>query len=380
VIDAINALDIGVEARINETGDGLLLGDTAGGTGTLLIVDQGGTTARDLNLLSTPVDGKIDGSYEFKIDTSEAATLNDVASRIQATMLASASLLHDGSATAPYRLSVTSRAGGRNGELILDDGAGLLALTTMTRAQDARVLLGSTLDGGILVTSPSNTLTNTVQGVTLNLSGVDDQPVTITVNRDADSLVSTLKDLVNDYNNLSDRMDQLGGYNADTQTGGVLLGDATLQLVENRLFRAFSGSVPGATGTLTRLSQLGVRVGETGLTFDEAKFREVYNADPEAVTRFFTAVEGGLAPQLKESLQRITETGGLLKRQDAALQDQKELLSDRVDQLNALLQTKRERLLNQFRSMEQALAQLQSQQSVLGSFTDLLTSLGALDG
>src|SRR5690606_6971689 len=52
VIDRINALNLDVEARINDTGDGILLVDQAGGTKTLTVAEVGGgTTARDLHLL-----------------------------------------------------------------------------------------------------------------------------------------------------------------------------------------------------------------------------------------------------------------------------------------------------------------------------------------
>ena len=52
VIDAINGLSIGVDARINQTGDGILLVDTVGGGQTLQVREAGtGSTAADLKLL-----------------------------------------------------------------------------------------------------------------------------------------------------------------------------------------------------------------------------------------------------------------------------------------------------------------------------------------
>lgn len=379
VIDAINAsAAIDVEARLNDTGDGLLIIDNAGGDQALRIEEDGETTARDLNILGESEDGRIDGSYEFSIEIATGDTLDDLVSRLDATTLASARLINDGSATAPYRLSVTSAVTGLAGELILDGADVDLDFTTLTGAQDASVLLGDSLTGGILVTSSSNTLTNIVDGLTLDLTAVSDEPVTVTVDRDLDALASALSGLVGDYNALMDRMDQLGGYDADTETSGLLLGDGTLHILENRLFRAFTGSVPGATGTLTRLSQLGVKL-ESGarLTFDETKFREVYEDDPEEVTAFFTAAETGLALTLKEQLRRMTETGGLLKRRDGTLQNQRELLGDRVDRLNELLEKKRARMLREFQMMEQALGQLQAQQAALSSFSSLMSSSGS---
>lgn len=376
VIDAINDLKIDVEARINDTGDGLVLIDKAGGKLAPKVSEDGGVTARDLNLLNTAVDGKIDGSYEFAVKIEKGDGLTEVVNRINKTTLATAKVINDGSVQAPYRLSVASRATGRAGELVFDAEGTDLDLSTLTRAQDARVLLGDSVEGGILVTSSSNTLTNVVEGLTINLTSVDDKPVTVTVDRDYERMLSTMKGLVDDYNAVMGRIDELSSYNPDTETAGILLGDSALNTVESRLLRSFASAVPGAKGTLKRLSQLGVKLADGRLSLDEEKFREVYDADPEEVTRFFTAAETGLAPQLKETLKRLTESDGVLKRRDDALGDQKKMLGDRVTQLNELLDRKRQRMLREFQAMEQALAQLQAQQSVLTNFASLFPSGG----
>ena len=79
VIDAINALSNGVEARINDTGDGILLVDTAGGISTLGVKDLSGDIAKSLNLTraskSVDVGGTptqvIDGTASYSIDLAD---------------------------------------------------------------------------------------------------------------------------------------------------------------------------------------------------------------------------------------------------------------------------------------------------------------------
>ncbi|TWT42697.1 flagellar filament capping protein FliD [Botrimarina hoheduenensis] len=84
VIDAINALNLNVRAEINSSGDGILLTDTAGGSGSFTVVEVGnGTTAADLNLLgaSTTTNGSgqatINGSYGYEIDLDALAATTD---------------------------------------------------------------------------------------------------------------------------------------------------------------------------------------------------------------------------------------------------------------------------------------------------------------
>lgn len=367
---------LSVTASINENGDGLLLTDTAGGPFELRVEENGGTIARDLNILGESEDGRIDGSFEFHLETSASDTLEDIMRRInEETTLASASLFNDGTAVAPYRLSISSRALGLNGELVID-GSGIgVDFTTLTRAQDASIILGDSAENGVLITSSSNSISGVVEGLTLNLNEVDENPVTVTIERDLDALVAAMSGLVNDFNGLADRIADLSRYDPDTETAGLLLGDGTLRLIESRLFRMFTGVVPGATGSFNRLSQAGIRLSEGArLSFDEQKFRDAYEANPEQVTDFFTAEGTGVAHRLQEQIEFLTEAGGLLDRRGDALASQKDILSDRADELTVLLNRKRERLTRQFLAMETALAGLQAQQSALISLASLAAS------
>jgi flagellar hook-associated protein 2 len=83
VIDRINALTIGVEARINDAGDGLLLTDTAAGAGNLKVEEVGNTTtAKDLRILGTAVGQEIDGTELVTVTIGEDDTLADLVETI----------------------------------------------------------------------------------------------------------------------------------------------------------------------------------------------------------------------------------------------------------------------------------------------------------
>lgn len=365
VIDAINELNIGVQASINATGDGLLLTDTTSGAGTLSVEEQGGTTARDLNLLRTAVNGQIDGSFEFKLTVGGNDTLEGLAKRIGAeTTLATAALLNDGTAFAPYRLNVSAAMGGRRGALVLDEGTTGLGLATLSRAQDARVYFGSGA-GGLLLTSSSNTFENVVPGLSFTVSAVSDDPVTVKVERDLKNLGTALQGLVDDFNSAMSQIREAGKYDADTETPGILQGEGTLRAVEQRLFRMFT-TVLQVSGGITRLSDLGIK-SETGnkLSFDENKFRQTFEANPEAVQQFFATADTGAAATLKKQIEQITGTEGLIPKRNEALAERKDLLQKRIELLNDRLERRRAQLSRQFQAMETALAQLQSQQSTL---------------
>ncbi len=377
VIDNINSAtlasgeSLGITARINDTGDGLLLEDTAGGPFDPEIADQTGTTARDLNLLGGSEDGVIDGSYEINIELSGNETLEDVVNMInERDGLATASILNDGTEISPYRLQISAATTGLAGELLVDG----LDFTTLSSAQDAKVVLGSNPDSGVLITSSSNTLTDVVPGLTIDLVGVSDEPVTITISRDTESVVETFRNLIDGFNSAIDRIDELSDYDPETETAGILLGEGTLRMVERRLMRMVIERLPGAAGDLQRLGDLGVRLRNGRLEFDEQKLLDALEDNPEEVIQFFTDEESGMAALMKEQLQAITETGGMIDRRENTLETQREQIADRVDVLNDRLDRKAEQLMREFLVMEAALARLQSQQTALEQLSSLADS------
>ncbi len=102
VVNAINRLGLGgleITASLNRTGDGILLTDTAGGSGTMSVAEGDSTTAADLNLLQTTDGTTIDGSMTRQISLTSSDTLEDLVTAINSL-----------TAARPPRSSTTDRA------------------------------------------------------------------------------------------------------------------------------------------------------------------------------------------------------------------------------------------------------------------------------
>jgi flagellar hook-associated protein 2 len=210
--------------------------------------------------------------------------------------------------------------------------------------------------------------------LTFTVAGVSDQPVSVTVNRDLETLVTTLQGLVDDFNAAVDKAQKAGAYDANTETPGILQGEGALNTIESRLANMFLNTVY-ATAGLLRLSDVGIRSDSGGhFRFDEEAFRTAYNKDPEGVERFFTDPDHGVAVQMQAQIEQMTDSDGLIPQATATLDDRTELLQERVDQLNEQLDRKRARLTREFQAMEAALAALQSQQTALSSLAALANS------
>ena len=376
VIALISAGNADVTARINDHGDGLLITDNTGGAGSLAIIDlEGGFAAADLNIAGEAADGEttIDGSYEITIDVDADDTLNDVAGKISAAATqVRAGVLNDGGING-HRLTVTSQVGGRRGELVFDVGDTGLSMDTLVRAQDAVVFYGGAGgDDPLVITSSSNTLTDVIEGVSIDLVGTSDEPVTLSVAQNMDSVVENLQSFVSNYNGVLDRIDDYTSFDAETFQRGTLLGDSTVQRIEARMHRAITREYQNVPGEYSRLFSMGLSVGSGGrLQFDEDRFRAAYNDDPESVELAFTTAEAGVGDYLDELFDELTRSDdGLIARADNLLADREGLLQDRISAMEVLLSKKQARLENQFAALEESIASLQGQQNALTALSE----------
>ncbi len=384
-LDFINALSdsIGVEARINANGDGIELIDRSGSDGTLTVTDVGAsTTARDLNLAGdgteSQVDGEtvqsIDGSFEYSVDVDGDDTLNDVQTKINELGLdVSASVINDGG-LAPYRLIVTSNVSGTCGALTLDAGTTGLSFDTLVRAQDAVVFFGGAgADSPIVLTSSTNTLSNVLPDVTINLTGTSDQPVELNISQDIDQIVTDIETFVSTYNGVLDAIGEHTKFDAETNERGLLFGENSINTVRNRLRSSITRKSAGAPPGFDRLIFVGVRTGSGGrLTFDAERFRELYSENPESIETLFTQEETGFGDAFDKVLDDLTrDIDGLLSRRDDVLSDREDILNDRITNLQDLLARKRQRLERQFQGLETSLSGLQGAQNSLSALVGL---------
>jgi flagellar hook-associated protein 2 len=385
VIDKINAAGIGVRASVNANGDGLLLTDTAGGAGKMAVEEVDATTAADLNIKGVAAATTIDGSFEKTITVAATDTLADVQGKIAALGFGvSASIINDGTGLAPYRLSLTARNSGRDGRVVFDAGKTSLGTRNLVEAQDAAVFLGSPgVEQPLLITAGQNQVTGVIQGVTIELHGVSDKPVSLGVTRTPDKLVEDLTKFTDAFNEMSDKIKELTKFDVSTKERGLLLGESSVQSVETLSYSAFTTAITSA-GRFRVLRDVGVRLGDGGkLEFDETKFREAYAADPDSVQKLFSASETttdsagkqtikgvGIGWLMETSFTRLIDpVDGVLTREGKTLDQKTDDFNNRIKGLDKRLEQKRSRLERQFAQMESVLANLQSQQSALGALS-----------
>jgi flagellar hook-associated protein 2 len=373
VINAINTSGAGVHASINSTGDGILLTDVAGGSGTMQVTDQGGTTAASLKLAGTAVGGKIDGAFRYTVSLGP----NDTLSTLQQDLLNSgapvtSNILNDGSSSQPYHIMMGSTQSGLVGRLLIDTGSTGLSLSTLTPASDAVIQVGTSDGNTLLFTSSTNTFSNILPGLTVNVTGTSSTPVSLTVGQDTSSLVNAVQAFVNDFNTVTGTIAQDDNYDTSTNTGSVLYANPTIEQISNTLMNAITGYAGSSTDKTRSLLQMGITLNNGQLSVDTSALQAAVTADPAGVQDFLGNATNGMATQLSTALQNITApyTGSIAQAVNSITQQISDQQS-RISFLNAEIASKTTLLQDEFANMENSLATLQTQGNMLSQLANL---------
>jgi flagellar hook-associated protein 2 len=384
VVNAINAKNIGVTASVNKNGNGLLLTDSAGGTGKLSVSDlNGGSAAANLNIAGTATGTTIDGAEQKTITVSSADTLSSLQTKInQLGFGVTANIVNDGSAGTPYRLSLTAVNSGSAGRVILDSGTTNLGLRNLVNAQDAAVYYGgSTGSQPILIKSNKNQLTNVIKGVTVNLVSASSSPVSLSVTPDPTNVSQQLQNFVTDFNSLVSTITTDTAFNTANNTGGILLGDGTTQQVQEALYNIVNSVVKGV-GQYKDLAAIGITIDANGdpthgatLNFDPNTFESAFASDPNAVQDLFSTATIGLGNVINTAVTSLTDpVNGTLTLENKTLTTEIQQYQSNINNLNQVLANQKTYLENEFNNMESTLASLQTQSSLLSALSSIKTT------
>ncbi|NJC66351.1 flagellar filament capping protein FliD [Planosporangium flavigriseum] len=237
---------------------------------------------------------------------------------------------------------------------------GLSAATTnIVTASDAQITVGDPASGGYVVTSATNSFTNLMNNVTVNVSKLE-TGVTMTVAADPESIADKMQALVDAANSALAQVGTYTTYNSTAKSGGVLTGDYTVRLLRDNILSAVSNGLAGYGS----YKQVGVDLDKTGkLTFDRSAFIVAYNANPASVQN---GVSNGVATSLSKIAKDATDfVSGTLTTAIQSGQDQVKDLNNRIADWDSRLQMRQTALKRQFAAMEAALGQLKNQSSWL---------------
>ena len=197
-----------------------------------------------------------------------------------------ASIVNDGSG---YRITFTSTETGAASGIQITADAALSALSFNTTESDltqSRAGQNAAIKvNGLDISSASNTVTDVISGVTLNLSKSDSGvSKTLTIAHDTASLKNAVSNFVDDYNAMKNVLDEFGGENGD------LNGDSMVRGLKSQLRSLTSMPVSQLSGAYTSLTSVGIEFDSSGnLTLNEDALDAVMSNSYSSIGALFVA-------------------------------------------------------------------------------------------
>lgn len=158
----------------------------------------------------------------------------------------------------------------------------------LQKAQDAKFNFN-----GIDITRSSNSVDDLIIGVTFNLNNVDEKNSTtgalkesvITIGKDTDAVVKSLKSMVTAYNDLISNISTATSYDRENGVAGTLNGMSEITGIKRKLQNLFESSNSDGMS----LQSFGFSFTEKGvLSVDESKLKDTISKDYEGFKSFFT--------------------------------------------------------------------------------------------
>jgi len=244
-------------------------------------------------------------------------------------------------------------------------------------ATDARVKVN-----GITYTRSTNTLTDVLAGVTLDLKGTTTGAAALSLTRDTSAIKEKFTNLVTVYNDAMIMMGVVTDPKSNVETyGATLVSDSTVRSVRNQVRSLVQGSSTTPGTNIGAMWQLGIKVDQMGvMSLDETKLDTALSSNFEDVVKTMTGNTSGLSAYSKqpagfagEAVRKLSKllsaTGPIVSNsQNAETQNvkYKEQLSKLDIRMAALLS----RYTKQFAAMDSLVGSVNSQKTSLKSTFD----------
>ena len=223
---------------------------------------------------------------------------------------------------------------------------------------------------GMDFTSTTNTTTDAIPGLALKLSGAGDAVISVAPDRAA--IETSLQAFVTTYNQLRQFAITQNTVSAVTGKRGPLANDSVLRQTLGDL-RDVLLAPNNNGGKFKYLSEIGIAVDQAGnLKFDQKAYADAIAANPEDVQKLLqgTGAIKGVFATMKEKLQNLDGSAGLIKTTRDSITSSLRTVGDRITAAQLRLDMRRKALEKQFAAADDAISKLNAmtgQLSQLGS-------------
>ena len=200
-------------------------------------------------------------------------------------------------ATSAYSLVVKSNSGSGNEMKITatedSSNAGLSTFGFSTYASSKETIIGQdanlTIDG-VTVTRSSNTITDLINGVQLEIKGTVSSAVTVNASYDESNALANMTSFVTSLNTLNTKLSELTNRGLNGEASGALAGDSIARSIQSRIRSMTTTPIEGYSTSSIYLTNFGISTQLDGsIAFDEDEFLTAYRANPEDIAAIFAS-------------------------------------------------------------------------------------------
>jgi flagellar hook-associated protein 2 len=264
---------------------------------------------------------------------------------------------------------------GNNSELdIFATGATGSAMSQTQTASSAEI----TVDGNTLK-SDTNVFDDSIQDLKLTVLRVSDKESDgttlksnkVAITTDKTAIQDMVKQFIDGYNALQDKMDELGKRNSIVggvrqDDGGALAGDASTRTISSFMANTVTNKA-GTSTTYSTIFEVGIKMDNKGkLSLDKTKFDEAVDKNFDQVVGLFGG-EKGIAATLNSGLKEYSKSGGMLDQRTDVLNTDLRSLNQKQATSNAQLVKYEASLRAQYGSLDALLVKMNHSASALQS-------------
>jgi flagellar hook-associated protein 2 len=252
-----------------------------------------------------------------------------------------------------------------------------LGFTDVTSASDASLTVN-----GVSYTRQTNTISDIVTGVTLDLKATSTTAASVMVSRDTSVIQTKLDELVVAYNDFNNILTETANPDSTLDTyGGTLVGNNTLRIVRQQMRNILLGTSSTGSGAMTSLGQLGLSLDQKGvMSLDATKVTSALQNNFDEVTKMFTGgynnlstystLPAGIAGDAVRKLSNLLSNTGPLVTQTENANTQNDKYRETLAKLQVRLDAILARYTKQFAAMDSLVGSVNTQKTSLKSTFD----------
>ena len=260
------------------------------------------------------------------------------------------------------QLSVRSSETGEAKRVQIANTSGSLATVfdNATRPVATNQLDAAFTMNGVNFQRSSNTVNDTISGLTFELKKTSATAVTLEIERDTDKARSNFDDFVKAYNDLNTDIRNKTFINGETGARGPLRELRSIRDLSSQLRQLVI--TDATSGTITNLSELGISFDNSGkMTVEDSdKLETVLANTPSDLNTFFSTSSSPIQ-SIYTHLQGYTTTDGIIDTLEEGVSDKIELLNKNIKKEEKYLTDYEEKQRDIFTQLELMLEQGNSQ-------------------